>query len=113
MLGDLEIKNKEKLKESIYLIANGVGSNLKSICFLTAENMNEEKFEIINPLFKKAFGGENYKLTDNPIDALKYQNIIFIFILGKTKKKDINQLKKKLKYQKCLKMGYLALRDGF
>ena len=103
----------KKLKESIYLLANGIGANLKSICFLTAEKMDEDKFEIINPLFKKAFGGENYKLTDNPIDAIKYQNIIFIFILGKTKKKDINQLKKKLEYQKSLKIGYLALRDGF
>ena len=112
LLADLEIKNKEKLEESIYLLAKGVGANLKSICFLTAEKMDKGIFEIINPLLNEAFGVENYKLTDNPIDAIKYQNIIFILVIGKTKKQDINQLKKKLDYQKCLKIGYLALRDG-
>ena len=111
-LEDLEIKNKEKLEESIYLLAKGVGANLKSICFITAEKMDKGIFEIINPLLEKEFGVENYKLTNNPIDAIKYQNIIFILVIGKTKKKDIYQLKKKLDYQKCLKIGYLALRDG-
>ena len=111
-LADLEIKNKEKLEESIYLLAKGVGANLKSICFITAEKMDKGIFEIINPLLEKAFGVENYTLTNNPIDAIKYQNIIFIVLIGKTKKKDLYQLKKKLDYQKCLKTGYLALRDG-
>ena len=69
----------------------------------------EEIFKIINPSLKKSFGQENYKLTDNPIDAINYKNLVFIIILGKTKKKDLDQLNKKLKYQKSLKIGYLSI----
>lgn len=109
LIADLEIKNKEKLEESIYLLANGLDSNLKNICFLTVEKMDDEIFKIINPSLKKSFGQENYKLTDNPIDAINYKNLVFIIILGKTKKKDVDQLNKKLKYQKSLKIGYISI----
>ena len=109
LIADLHIKNKEKLEESIYLLANGVASNLKNICFLTVEKMDDGIFKIINPLLKKSFGQEKYKLTDNPIDAINFENLIFIIIFGKTKQKDLYQLNKKLKYQKSLKIGYLCI----
>ena len=67
LLEDLQIKNKENLEESIYLLAKGVGANLKSICFLSADKMDKGIFEIISPLLEKAFGVENYKLTDNKL----------------------------------------------
>ena len=61
--------------------------------------MDKGIFEIITPLLEKAFGVENYKLTDNPIDAIKYQNTYIYRSNWQDQEKDIYQLKKKLDYQ--------------
>ncbi len=102
---------KNNIEEEIFLLANGPTENLKSISFLTVGNVEKRIFEIISPLFKKYFVGDDYKLTDNPIDAIKYENIIYILLIGKTKKREIIEMKKKLQYQKNLKIGYLAIRE--
>ena len=43
------------------------------------------------------------------IDAINFESLVFVIILGKTKKKDVDRLNKKLKYQKSLKIGYLCI----
>ena len=111
LIAELNCTKNNTLEEEIFLLANGPTSNLKSISFLTVGNVEKRIFEIISPLFKKYFVGDDYKLTDNPIDAISYENIIYILIIGKTKKREIIDLKKKLQYQKSLKIGYLAIRE--
>mgnify|MGYP001162443239 CR=1 FL=1 len=112
-LSEIYINKDEQVEESIYLLSNGAISNAESIAFLLVgidEKMISNKF---STLLKKYFGKANFKLTNNITEAINYKNIIFIFALGKTKKAEIIELKKKLEYQKILKIGYINIKDIF
>lgn len=93
------INKKEELEEYIKLLSEGelIKSNFNSISILTLSSEKDKLISTFESYLKKYIPNKKVSLTSNLIESLSSDKQVLIIEKGKTKFKEINNLKKKLK----------------